>query len=121
MPKKVYIAGKISGTKDYMGKFEAAERFLVACNYVPINPAKVLSELPEKDMEHEDYMHICFAIIDICDAVWFMDGWKESKGATQEFYYAASKNKILLRIKELETKIGNDEAEGRKTKIEDTQ
>lgn len=45
---------------------------------------------------HEEYMHICYAMIDVCDCVWLMEGYQRSKGAMMERTYAIGKNKLLI-------------------------
>ena len=41
---KIYISGKITGTTDYIKRFERAEKAI--SNYIVINPAKVNAQLP---------------------------------------------------------------------------
>ena len=46
--------------------------------------------------EHSDYMHVCLAMIDVCDAVYMQKDWRNSKGARMELQYARKcKNKIF--------------------------
>lgn len=84
MSKKAYIAGKITGDKDYRKKFEAVALFLENKGYVVLNPAV----LPE-GMSRADYMRICVAMIDSADMVGFMSGWTESDGARLEREYCS--------------------------------
>lgn len=80
---KIYIAGKITGDKDYRRKFnEAAFKYSKNGENVVINP----SILPD-GMFPEDYMKICLAMIDCADVVVFLSDWTESKGAMVEFEY----------------------------------
>ena len=79
---KVYIAGKITGDPWYRDKFAAAEIQLGRQGHVVLNPA----ELPE-GMAPEDYMRICFAMIDVADAVVFLPDAAESAGALLERAY----------------------------------
>ena len=79
---KVYIAGKITGDKNYRSKFRAAEKTLQGFGTVVISPA-VLAD----GMTAADYMRICFAMIDTADAVFFLPDWTESKGAQLERAY----------------------------------
>ena len=79
---KVYIAGKITGDPGYRDKFAAAEIQLGRQGHVVLNPA----ELPE-GMAPEDYMRICFAMIDVADAVIFLPDAAESAGARLEMAY----------------------------------
>ncbi|WP_417344296.1 DUF4406 domain-containing protein [Gemmiger sp.] len=79
---KVYIAGKITGDPGYRDKFAAAEIQLGWQGNTVLNPA----ELPE-GMAPADYMRICFAMIDVADAVVFLPDAAESAGARLERAY----------------------------------
>ena len=79
---KVYIAGKITGDPGYRDKFAAAEMQLFWHGHTVLNPA----ELP-RGMSREDYMRICFAMIDVADAVVFLPDAAESAGARLEMAY----------------------------------
>ena len=46
--------------------------------------------------EHEDYMHICYAMIDVCDAVYMQKDWQQSKGARMELQYAKDWKKQII-------------------------
>ena len=79
---KVYIAGKITGDPGYRDKFAAEEIQLGGQGHTVLNPA----ELPE-GMATADYMRICFAMIDVADAVVFLQDAKDSAGARLEMAY----------------------------------
>ncbi len=84
---KVYISGPITGITGYMEKFKAAEECLVDLGYTVVNPARVNAQLPE-DTTHEEYMKTSIAMLDMCDIIFLMDGWQQSKGCGIEFEYA---------------------------------
>ena len=84
---KVYISGPITGTDDYMERFARAERFLYAAGHTAVNPAKVVAQLP-KGTTHEECMKMSAAMMDMCEAVFMLEGWQESKGCGMEFEYA---------------------------------
>ena len=88
---KIYIAGKITDNEDYKSEFKLREMILKLEGHTVLNPA----ELPE-GLEHHEYMHICTAMIDISDAVSFLDNWKDSRGARIEHQYAVDHGKHLL-------------------------
>jgi hypothetical protein len=88
---KAYIAGKITGVKDYKAKFERATLILESAGYKVMNPAV----LPE-GFEFEEYMKICFAMIDVCDVVYMLGNWKSSAGANLEHLYAKATRKSIL-------------------------
>ena len=79
---KVYIAGKITGDPGYRDKFAAAEIQMGRQGHTVLNP----DELPE-GMAPADYMRICFAMIDVADAVVFLPDAAESAGARLERAY----------------------------------
>lgn len=89
---KIYIAGKITRLDDYEEKFQAAAERLAGLGHTVMNPA-----ILPPGFEHEEYMHICYAMIDVCDGVYFLNDWKDSKGARMEYRYARrSKRRIMF-------------------------
>ena len=76
---KAYIAGKISGDSKYREKFNIAQVALEHEGFTVLNPA----DLPE-GMRPQDYMRICFAMMDSADVVAFLPDWDESRGAKLE-------------------------------------
>ena len=91
--RKVYIAGKISGDADYHAKFARVQTALEGEGYIPLSP----SVLPD-GMTTADYMRICFAMIDVADAVLFLPDWEASPGARLEMEYCGY---IAKRVVEL--------------------
>lgn len=88
---KVYIAGPITGTDDYKERFVEAEKFLRDQGAIPMHSAN----LPQ-GFTHAEYLYICRAMIDVCEAAYFLDNYSDSDGARMEFAYAAEKRKQLL-------------------------
>lgn len=89
--KVIYIAGAITGVPNYKERFEQAEQFVSALGNIPLSPA----HLPQ-GMGNEQYMRICFAMIDSADAVLFLGGWGESAGATLEHAYCEYTGKTIV-------------------------
>jgi hypothetical protein len=83
----IYISGPITGTKDYMQRFEKAEKELTEKGYSVINPAKVNAMLPQ-DATWEEYIRVSLTLLSICTGVYMMPGWRESRGAVLEFMQA---------------------------------
>jgi len=53
--------------------------------------------LPESDsITQEQYLHICFAMIDVCDAVFLLPDWIDSAGAKKEKEYAEKSGKKII-------------------------
>jgi len=89
---KIYIAGPITGNANYEDEFKEAELSLKAQGHTPLNPAK----LPE-GLKYEEYMHICFAMIDISEGLFLLPNWKGSPGARREFGYALKNRKQIYK------------------------
>lgn len=91
MNKKAYISGKITGCKEYKKIFKDAEIELKKLGYLVMNPA----ELPE-GFEYDEYMHVCYAMIDVCDIICMLSNSCDSPGARIELEYALKKGKSRM-------------------------
>lgn len=89
--KKVYIAGKITGDPDYRVKFKALERELQTDGHAVMNPA-VMSD----GFLYEEYMHVCMAMLAVCEVIFLMPDWKESPGAQREELFARALDKEVV-------------------------
>ena len=92
---KIYISGPITGTTDYMERFKEAEELLSKCKFIPVNPAKVNSMLPE-ETSYEEYMKMSEVMLDMCDNIFMLKGWRDSKGANWEHGYAVATGKFIF-------------------------
>ena len=79
---KIYIAGKITGDKNYKSKFKRAEKLLRSLGHSVMNPAWIA---PSDDFTWTDYMQISGMMQARCNAVYFLKDWKDSEGANIEF------------------------------------
>ena len=93
--KIVYLSGKISGNENYKKDFAVAEVYLRQLGYIVVNPAQ-LDEISTEKLTYEQYMRICYKLIDISDIVFMVSGWKDSKGANAELTYAKSLGKKVM-------------------------
>lgn len=91
MRRVVYISGPITGVPRYWEAFEAAEDLITAKGWIPLSPTR----LPG-GMTNEQYMRICFAMIDSADMVLFLPGWAKSAGARLEHQYCEYTNKWIV-------------------------
>ena len=87
---KAYIAGKITGNENFQHEFEVAEANLMIEGYVVMNPAVL-----NKGFEQMEYLHVCKAMIDVCDVIFFLPTWTTSPGSNFEMGYATGINKEI--------------------------
>jgi len=92
---RVYISGPITGDKDHYNKFLNAESKLIEEGHEVINPAKIGRILP-KSFEHKDYMDIDFALMQKCEAIYLLRGWRASMGALAEVSFAKQREMKIL-------------------------
>ena len=88
---KIYISGKITGNPYYKQVFSAAEKTLLQDGHSVMNPA-----ILPIGFSWDEYMHVCYAMIDVCDAVYMLNNWRSSRGATAEREYARKINKLII-------------------------
>lgn len=88
--KKAYIAGKITGNGNFKEEFKKAEDKLIKLGYAVMNP----SDLNE-GFEQMEYLHVCSSMIDVCDTVFFLPTWVDSKGSHYEMGYARGLKKEI--------------------------
>lgn len=102
---RVYISEPITGTKDYAMRFAEAEAKLEKMGFSVFNPARVNAELPE-NLEHEEYMEMSMAMLGMCDGIYMLNGWRDSRGACREYGYAMGKGLRIWHEPEEEAKEG---------------
>ena len=100
MNKLVYISGPIRGVERYWEPFEQAQDDLSALCYTALSPT-----WQPKGLTYAQYMRVCFAMIDISDAVVLLPGWEQSRGATLESNYCTTTGKPQVVLPE--RKIGD--------------
>lgn len=93
---RVYISGPITGHKDYMLNFEDAETYLTEQGYIVFNPAAVNSQMPT-EITYEEYMEFDMKMLSMCDAIYLLEGWEQSRGANREYGYALAKSMVVMR------------------------
>lgn len=84
MKKVIYIAGPVTGVKNYKEPFEKAREQVEAAGFIALTPT-----WQPQGMSNAQYMRICLAMIDSADAVLFLPDWYKSNGATVEQRYCA--------------------------------
>jgi len=95
--KKIYIAGAITNNPGYEAQFLARMRILKREGHAVMNPALLC-----RGFEYEEYMKVCFSMLDVCDSVYFLKGWETSDGAKREHQRALMTGKeIFYEVDEL--------------------
>lgn len=99
--KRVYIAGKISGTPrdEYIKKFNDAEELLFHNGYIVLNPAKMCDTLPV--LKHEEYMRLTSELLKMADFLFVIDGREDIEGVRMELLIAQKEGIPELDKKEL--------------------
>lgn len=90
---KIYISGPITNVIDYKEKFARAEHNLKA-KYPDaeiINPT-VLDKLP---LTYDEYMELDLRLLGMCEGIYMLKGWEDSKGSNREYGYALAKGKTF--------------------------
>ena len=84
---KVYISGKITGDKNFQKHFDEAAYALTVDGYSVINPACIRLVIGHK-AGYRELMRFAIDALMTADAIYMLDGWKDSPGATAEHYLA---------------------------------
>ena len=99
---RIYISGPVTKNQSYIHDFKLAEIYLygkIAREELEydsvINPAAVCNQLPT-DLTHEDYMRICFSMMDLCSGIYMLKDWQGSIGAKMELVYASNKQMQII-------------------------
>ena len=79
---KIYIAGKITDDPNYKRKFKRAEKALAEKGCDVMNPAWLVAY---PGFSYKDYMAVSTEMQMRCDAVLFLEDWKDSNGAREEY------------------------------------
>lgn len=101
-PRNIYIAGKVSGLtpEEFHKKFEDA-RSIVKEKFPHAKRIMIPMDVCQDDWEWDQCMEVCMDYVFACDALVFMDDWKDSRGANAEHIVAKKLNKRILYLNEL--------------------
>lgn len=96
MKKRVYISGAITGIDNYKEYFARAEQKLIEKGYAVYNPAKLSDIMPLDVTSWEEYMIISIEMLKMCDIIYVLNNWVDSKGAKIEVEFALENNKEII-------------------------
>jgi nucleoside 2-deoxyribosyltransferase len=89
--RRVYISGPMTGMKQFnFPKFYEVERRLKAEGFKVVNPARLSKKIMKRTQhpQRKDYYRRDLRELSKCDAIYLMDGWEKSEGASWEFFNA---------------------------------
>ena len=96
---KAYISGKMTGLSEdqIWNNFRKVEEFLVKTGAESVmNPAVTYAMQKFDAFSYEDWLHVDFAMLDACDAVFLLPNWETSMGAKREIAYAYKHKKLIF-------------------------
>lgn len=90
----VYIAGPVSGVKNYEVAFKEAKSYLECLGHETM--CILDCDFLKKDrFSWSDCMKICLEMLEKCDCIVLLNGWKTSVGATIEKAWAEKLHKHI--------------------------
>ena len=90
---KGYVAGPLRGAYDEnVAKADAVAFKLTQMGYFVFCPHKNSHGFTKRtDIDHDDYMKGCIAMLDCCEFLFMVEGWEQSGGAVEEHTHAELK------------------------------
>lgn len=99
MEMRIYLSGPITGKKNFIEVFTAAQDILEEMGYEVVNPSN-LCMVMNKSASWEDFMVIDQELIRMCDVLVQLPGWKKSLGCQREYGMALERNMIILEFED---------------------
>lgn len=81
---KIYIAGPITGIKDYKINFERAAEKIKSKGHEPVNHCLLETILDPRTTSWDEYLLACLGLLRASSAILLLDGWERSRGAQRE-------------------------------------
>lgn len=86
----VYISGAITGTTDYEERFAKAKEVLQIRGFVVCNPLDISAVVESHNASPTwaDYMKVDIRYLCVCESIYMLKGWQDSRGAKLEHHIA---------------------------------
>ena len=84
---RIYISGPITSDPEYRKKFREAEEKLRLQGHDAVNPARV-ADIIRTDMTWDEWMSIDIGLLKVCEAIYMLPNWQDSRGANRELGFA---------------------------------
>lgn len=84
---RIYISGAMTSDPGHRKKFQETEDKLRLQGHDAVNPARV-ADIIRTDMTWDEWMSIDIGLLKVCDAIYMMAGYKDSRGANRELGFA---------------------------------
>lgn len=81
-PLKIYLSGPITNDPNFVDHFQEHAKKLRDKGYIVLDPTVWARESVK--LEYEEYMKLDLAMLEICDAIYMLPGWSNSRGALIE-------------------------------------
>lgn len=99
--RRIYISGKVTGDSGYIEKFKEAEKKVrqqyKGCGVInPVAVVQAISAATKESMTYGECMEIDLCLLEMCDAIYLLPDWKESKGAIMEYHKARAMGYEIL-------------------------
>ena len=99
--RKIYISGKMGGLEmaEVIARFSSAERMLRCVGYKTVNPARFFVFRHTWAFRMLGYRLTLLSDLwrlSHCDAIYMLDGWRDSPGAVTELAFAKAIGKKVL-------------------------
>ena len=86
---KIYISGPMSGVQGFM----MAEARLRLLGHSPLNTSRLNLD---KNWTSEEILKVNIAALSVCDGIYLLDGWSDSKTANEEYDYSVKNGKKIF-------------------------
>jgi len=86
--KRIYVSGPMCGVEDYKGRFWAFADAIDRCGvYAVVDPAgfAAADSYGADLLDRDDWLAIDLKVLEKCDAIFMMPGWRRSEGARMEY------------------------------------